>query len=108
MLTSNVFVRNIPSEIKPDELENKFSEFGNVKSLKVSLNPDHSSRGYGFIQFQEEDAAAAAVQTLSKEKMLQALVYQPRDRRELSKLVNNIYIKNLPAEMSDKEARKLF
>jgi polyadenylate-binding protein len=42
-------VRNIPKDIKARELEEKFKTFGTVKSLKVSLNTDHTSRGYGFI-----------------------------------------------------------
>lgn len=49
LMTTNVFVRNIPKELKLNDLEKKFAEFGKVKSLKVSLNSDHSSRGYGFI-----------------------------------------------------------
>jgi len=49
LLPTNVFVRNIPKEMKHFELEEKFLNFGIVKSLKVSLNSDHTSRGYGFI-----------------------------------------------------------
>jgi polyadenylate-binding protein len=74
--------------------------YGTVKSLKVSLNPDHSSRGYGFIQFEDEDSARTAVHSLQHEKILQAFVFKPRDKRELRRLVNNIYVKNLPKQMS--------
>ena len=55
--STNIFVRNIPKEIKHWDLEERFRQFGTVKSLKVSLNPDHTSRGYGFIQFSDEEAA---------------------------------------------------
>jgi len=108
MMTTNVFVRNIPKELKHSELEQKFAQFGNIKSLKVSLNNDHTSRGYGFIQFNDEEAAASAVQTLQSEKIMQALVFQPRDRRELRRLINNVYFKNLPNGMTESDVRKLF
>lgn len=39
------------------ELENMFSDCGKVKSLKVSLNEDYSSRGYGYICFEDKEAA---------------------------------------------------
>lgn len=47
----NVFIRKIPEEIKAPELEEKFKRYGDIKSLKISLNPDHSSRQYGFVCF---------------------------------------------------------
>lgn len=72
---TNVFVRNIPKEIKAKELEEKFKPFGTVKSLKVSLNTDHSSRGYGFIQFEDEEAAKAVVSALHSEEIMQAMVF---------------------------------
>ena len=51
LLSHNVFVRNIPKDMSHKDLQTKFEKFGPIKSLKVSLNGDHSSRGYGFICF---------------------------------------------------------
>jgi polyadenylate-binding protein len=56
--THNLFVRRIPSETKAPQLEETFSKFGDVKSVKISLNADHTSRQYGFVCFQEADGAA--------------------------------------------------
>lgn len=61
-MSHNVFVRNIPKNLTHADLQKKFEAIGKIKSLKVSLNSDHTSRGYGFICFQDEDAAANAVQ----------------------------------------------
>lgn len=47
----NVFVRRIPKEMSPMELEEHFRKYGDIKSLKISLNSDHKSRGYGFVCF---------------------------------------------------------
>lgn len=57
----NLFVRKIPKEMSPAELEEHFKKYGAIKSLKLSLNSDHSSRGYGFVCFQEPESAAAAL-----------------------------------------------
>ena len=40
----NVFVKKIPAEMKAPELEELFKKYGEIKSLKISLNPDHTSR----------------------------------------------------------------
>ena len=57
LINNNVFVKNIPKDMKHAELHQKFEAFGKIKSLKISLNPDHSSRGYGFICYQDEESA---------------------------------------------------
>ena len=61
LLNHNVFVRSIDKNLTHKDLQEKFEKIGKIKSLKVSLNSDHSSRGYGFICFQEEESAAKAV-----------------------------------------------
>ncbi len=46
------------------DLEKKFVEIfgeGAVISAKVSINPDHSSRMYGFVHFKNSELAAKAV-----------------------------------------------
>jgi RNA recognition motif-containing protein len=47
----NIFVRRIPKEMTPSGLEEHFGRYGDIKSLKISLNSDHQSRGYGFVCF---------------------------------------------------------
>ena len=99
--THNVFVKNIPKGMKHAELENKYAKFGNIKSLKISLNPDHSSRGYGFICFQDEGTANMACEASANDEDAQAMKFEPKDRRQFKKLKNNIYVKNIPLDMND-------
>lgn len=61
LINNNIFVRNIPKDSNLKDLHEKYSKFGKIKSLKISLNPDHSSRGYGFVCFEEQDDASKAV-----------------------------------------------
>jgi len=48
---NNVFLRHVDKTKYSGEIEKVFSEIGPVKSTKVSINPDYSSRGYGFVCF---------------------------------------------------------
>lgn len=104
----NIFVRKIPEDMKPKELEEFFTQFGAIKSLKISLNSDHSSRKYGFVCFQDPSAASAALEKLSNADVNQAIKYQPRDKRDFRKIYNNIYAKNFPLNWGETEVRELF
>ena len=104
----NIFVRKIPEEMKPQELEEFFSQYGDIKSLKISLNSDHSSRKYGFVCFQDPASASKALAELSNADVNQAIRYQPRDKRDFRKIYNNIYAKNFPADWGPEEVRQLF
>jgi len=56
LIDQSVFVK-LPKGILHRDLEKIFSEYGQIKSLKVSLNPDYTSRGYGYISFQDKVSA---------------------------------------------------
>jgi len=104
----NIFVRKIPKELSPKELEEHFSKYGEIKSLKVSLNSDHTSRGYGFVCFQDPASADAALQADSEAESNQAIKYQPRDKRDFRRIYNNIYAKNFPPGFTEADVNALF
>jgi RNA recognition motif-containing protein len=58
----NVFVRNLPKDMKAADLDKVFSEFGKVKSAKISLNKNHESNGYGFVAFDEVEFTRVAIE----------------------------------------------
>jgi len=84
-----------------------FENNGKIKSLKVSLNADYSSRGYGFICFQEEEGASNALKR-PEEEGIQVMKFEPKDRRSLRKLINNIYVKNIPPTWTEADLRTYF
>lgn len=104
LIENSVFVRGLPTELKADKLHEEFSKFGEIKSLKISLNPDHTSRKYGFICFVEPEAAQRAL----KEGPYEVIRYAPKDKREFRKVFNNIYVKNFPESWSDEELKAKF
>lgn len=59
---TKLFVGGLPRRMRGKELREMFSEFGEVKFATVKLKPDGKSRGFGFVEFEnEEDATKAQV-----------------------------------------------
>ncbi|MBU1027311.1 MAG: RNA-binding protein [Candidatus Margulisbacteria bacterium] len=56
----SIFVGNLPWSATNEELEQKFSEFGEVKSARiVNDKMTGKSRGFGFVDMEDADAAKA-------------------------------------------------
>ena len=104
----NVFVRSVPKDLKHNDLQKKFEGLGKIKSLKVSLNSDHTSRGYGFICFQDEATATKAVEHSKNDSEVVAVKFEPKDRRSFRMLNNNVYVKNIPLGKTDAEIKAMF
>lgn len=106
---SNVFIKNIDKNLKSEDVEKKFTEkLGDVvKSTKVSINPDYTSRGYGFVLFTSQDEANKALKEGSN-LGFEVHPYNPRDRREIRKIFNNIYVKNFPNTWDEAKLREIF
>ena len=109
LISSNVFVAKIPKDMKNQELHAKMEKYGKIMSLKISLNADHSSRGYGFVQFQNEEAAKKAQELSKNDETCIAVQYNPVNiRSAVRKMINNVYVKNIPAAWSSEKVREMF
>ena len=105
LFDQSVFVK-LPKDILHKDLEKIFSECGTIKSLKVSLNPDYSSRGYGFVCFQDKEGALSALNSSRAEIEVKPLL--PKTTRQMRKLINNVYVKNIPKDWTVEKVRDLF
>ena len=47
------------------ELEEMFKKFGRTLSCKLAMFEDGKSKGYGFVQFESEESAIAAIEALN-------------------------------------------
>lgn len=105
----NVFLKAINKDISAGQLEQilKDKTHDEIKSLKISLNPDHTSRGYGFALFSSVEAAQTAIQ-LNKVEGFEILPYTPRDKKDIRKVFNNIYVKNFPVSWDEAKLRSIF
>lgn len=69
-MSSKIFVGNLPFKVDNEALEREFSQFGEVTSAKVIMDKNSGrSRGYGFVEFLEEDAAKSAVEKMNEFEM---------------------------------------
>ncbi|MCX5750727.1 MAG: RNA-binding protein [Candidatus Saganbacteria bacterium] len=56
----SIFVGNLPWTIKNEDLEQKFTEFGNVISARVMTDRETGrSKGFGFVDMEDADAEKA-------------------------------------------------
>ncbi|KAI9471546.1 Protein phosphatase PP2A regulatory subunit B [Coemansia sp. RSA 989] len=124
---TNVYVKNLDAEVDEDMLKELFGKFGEITSLHIKRNEDGSSRGFGFINFEDHDAACKAVNELhdtefhgqnlyvsraqkkfEREKELR-VQYEQSKMEKLSKYQGvNLYIKNLEDGTDDDKLRQEF
>jgi len=64
----SIFVGNLPWTASNEELEQKFAEFGEVKSARIIMDKmTGKSKGFGFVDMDDE-AAAKAIAAISGSK----------------------------------------
>lgn len=67
-----VYLGHIPYGFFEDQIKNYFNQFGTVKRVRLSRSQTTGkSRGYGFIQFEDEDIAKIAVQAMNNYLMFE-------------------------------------
>jgi len=65
-VSTKLFVGSLPWSVSDEDLQKAFAAHGNVLSAKVVTDKEtRRSRGFGFVEFETEAEAAAAVQALN-------------------------------------------
>jgi RNA recognition motif-containing protein len=89
----NIFVSNINYSTKEYELQDLFSEFGDVSSAKIITDKETGrSRGFGFIEMGEEEGKQAIEALNQKEfngKILNVSEAKPREEKPRRSFDNN-------------------
>merc|ERR1711871_223129 len=62
----NLFVKNLPRSFSKQQLRDLFKAYGSITSTVVMLNEDGTSKGFGFVEFESQEIAAAAMTALDK------------------------------------------
>ncbi|KAJ6679078.1 POLYADENYLATE-BINDING PROTEIN [Salix purpurea] len=62
---ANIFIKNLDKGIDHKALHDTFSSFGNILSCKIATDVSGQSKGYGFVQFDSEEAAQNAIDKLN-------------------------------------------
>lgn len=113
----NVFIKNLDVAIDNKALHDTFAAFGNILSCKVAQDENGNSKGYGFVHYETDEAAAQAIKHVNGMLLNEKKVYvghhiPKKDRQskfeEMKANFTNIYVKNISAEVTDDEFRELF
>jgi cold-inducible RNA-binding protein len=65
-MATKLFVGSLPWAVNDQGLEDLFKDFGTVVSAKVIMDRDSGrSKGFGFVEFDDDDAAKAAMDKLN-------------------------------------------
>ncbi|KAL9939218.1 hypothetical protein V8E36_002031 [Tilletia maclaganii] len=124
---TNIYVKNLDPSVTQEELEEMFTRYGKITSAVLSVEDDGTSRGFGFINFENHDQAQNAVNELhdSEHKGQKLFVaraqkkteredelrrsYEAAKNEKLSKFQGvNLYLKNIPEEFDDERLREEF
>ncbi|PWA70359.1 poly(A) binding protein 2 [Artemisia annua] len=113
--TANIFIKNLDKSIDHKALHDTFSTFGNILSCKIATDGTGQSKGYGFVQFEAEEAAQTAIDKLNGMLINDKQVYvghflrkQERDSSLSRTKFNNVYVKNLSESTTDDDLKKTF
>ncbi|KDO84108.1 hypothetical protein CISIN_1g006282mg [Citrus sinensis] len=124
---NNVFVKNLDESTTDEDLKKIFGEYGTITSAVVMRDGDGKSKCFGFVNFENADDAAKAVEALNGKKFDDREWYvgkaQKKSEREqelkgqfeqaMKETVDkfqglNLYIKNLGDSIDDEKLKELF
>ncbi|EFA11220.1 polyadenylate-binding protein 1 isoform X2 [Tribolium castaneum] len=113
----NVFIKNLDRSIDNKAMYDTFSAFGNILSCKVAQDENGTSKGYGFVHFETEEAANKSIEKVNGMLLNGKKVYVgrfiPRKEREKelgekAKLFTNVYVKNFGEDLTEEQLRTMF
>ncbi len=65
----NIYVGNLSYDVEEEDLQNVFSEFGEVSSVKIIKDPYNGrSKGFGFVEMPDRTEANAAIEGLNSKE----------------------------------------
>ncbi|KAJ1385963.1 RNA-binding domain superfamily [Sesbania bispinosa] len=112
---ANVFIKNLEKSIDNKALHDTFAAFGTVLSCKVAVDISGQSKGYGFVQFDNEKSAQDSIQQLNGMLINDKKVYvgsfirrQERAQANGSPKFTNVYVKNFSETFTDEDLKELF
>jgi polyadenylate-binding protein len=113
----NIFIKNLDKSIDNKAMYDTFSAFGNILSCKVATDETSTSKGYGFVHFETEDAANQAIQKVNGMLLNGKKVYVGKfiPRKEREKLMGekarkftNVFVKNFGEDLDEQKINDLF
>lgn len=127
-LFTNVYIKNFGEDFNDDMLREMFEKYGHITSCKVMSKEDGKSRGFGFVAFEDPEAAERAVEDLNGKEVFEGrTLYVGRAQKKAERQQElkrkfeqlkmerlnryqgvNLYVKNLDDTIDDDRLRKEF
>lgn len=124
---TNVYVKNLSEEVTEAKLEETFAAYGAVTSVSLAMDEAGKSKCFGFINFEDPECAAKAVEALDgkqdgerqwtvcraqkkseREAELKSKFEKERKERLEKYQGANLYLKNLDDTVDDEKLREIF
>ncbi|KAF8054824.1 hypothetical protein N665_1312s0016 [Sinapis alba] len=109
----SIFIKNLEKSIDHKALYDTFSSFGSILRFKMATNNDTGrSKGFGFVQYDNEESALNAISYMNGMLLNDEAVYVgpflQKESRYDKGFFTDIYVKNLSKSLSDEELEKSF
>jgi len=124
---TNVYVKNLDENVTVDELLQMFGSFGEITKGTVMSDENGKSKGFGFFNFENPEAAKAAVDALNGKEINGKAIYVGRFQKKAERQSElkakfeamkmerlnkyqgvNLYVKNLEDTVDDQKLRGEF
>lgn len=124
---TNVYVKNFGDALDDDKLREMFATCGSIVSCKVMTDDGGKCRGFGFVSFEEHEAAQKAVDELNNTEVGGHTIFVGRAQKKAERHAElkekferlkqerisryqgvNLYVKNLDDTIDDEALRKEF
>ncbi|PWA38487.1 polyadenylate-binding protein 7 [Artemisia annua] len=124
---TNLYIKNLDLDMTEDLIKEKFSMFGNIVSLVIAREENGTSKGFGFVSFENPDDAKKAATTMNGANLGAKALYvgraQKKSEREqilrhqfeewrkeqISKCQgSNVYVKNIDDDVTENELQECF
>jgi len=125
---TNVYVKNFGEEFSDETLQEIFEKYGRITSHRVMSKDDGKSRGFGFVAFEDPEAAERAVNDLGGKELVEGKpLYVGRAQKKAERQQElkrkfeqlkmerlhrfqgvNLYVKNIDDNIDDERLRKEF
>ncbi|KAH3901877.1 probable Polyadenylate-binding protein, cytoplasmic and nuclear [Saccharomycodes ludwigii] len=124
---TNLYIKNIQQDVTLDEFTKLFEKFGKTTSIVLAEDGEHRNKGFGFVNFENHEDAAKAVDELNGNEFhgLKLFVGRAQKRYERSQELRkqyelakaekmakyrsvNLFVKNLADSIDDEKLVELF
>ncbi|XP_041024919.1 polyadenylate-binding protein 7 [Juglans microcarpa x Juglans regia] len=124
---TNLYMKNLDLDVTEEVLREKFSKFGKIASLVISKEDKGTSRGFGFVNFDNPDDARQAMEQMNGSQLGSKVLYVARAQKKAERkqilrhefeekrkeqIIKykglNVYVKNIDDDVTDEELREHF